>query len=158
MAFEFLGELIAVAEIPQGAADRDGLLPIKPVDAVVARGRRAGEDALTDPPRGSFGERFTTEAEHQHGDPRASIRRLIGAERPFDGGLGIAGDHAGRVAAHLAAGGPGPPICGRRDDQPHADHCERLGKRVGHGHAVELQHVLRGPLLGRHVVSLHWLL
>src|SRR5205085_4395065 len=94
---ELLAELKRVAEEAQVAADakRTGLIDRQ---AVVARGRWTGEDALADAIDDGFLKCIAAEGEEEQTDTGPAVGSLLGRQLAFDAGLGIAADDGGSVA------------------------------------------------------------
>ena len=76
-AFELLAELEAVAEEAQVAADADGLV-LDDGQAVVAGGRRAGQDALADAIDDGLLQGVAAEGEQQQADAGPAVGRFVG--------------------------------------------------------------------------------
>ena len=113
-------------------------------DAVVARGRRTGEHALADACPAMLCQAVDAEAETPAPKRRAVRRVFLRRNVSFDRRFDIAGDHAGRVAAHHRRGSGGPVRAVGRDDQPCGLDRKRFGKRVDNFDAVQLQSAVGG--------------
>src|SRR5262249_26160673 len=128
-----------VAEETQVAADADAPL-LDHRQAVVASGRRAGEDALADAVDDGLLQRVATESEKQQADTRSSVGRLVGRQSALDAGLGLAADDGGGVAGRRQSGGARPLRRLGGDDQAGRRHGERFGERVFEGDVVDREH------------------
>ena len=132
--------LQAVAVIAKPAAGIDRLLADR--QSVVAGRRRAGHHALSDPIRERLFQGIAAERKDQDADSWAAVGRLVDAQHSLDRDLGVAGDHAGRIARHRPCGHLGPlrRVC--RDDRARGGHREGFGERVNNLHAVQSERAI----------------
>jgi hypothetical protein len=107
--------------------------------AVVHGGRRAGHEALAGAIRDGFGERVGGEAEREQRHAGPAVGRFRGRQPALDADLGIARDHAARVACEGADRGVEPVVVVRGDDQPRVAHPKRFGERVDDLRFTDLQ-------------------
>ena len=116
--------------------------------AVVAGGRRAGEDALADAVDDRLLQGVAAEGEHEQADtPGRPSGVSSGGERALEPGLGVAADDGGGVArSRPRRRVSAQPVGLGGDDQPGRRHRERFGERVLDLGPIDGEH--GGPVVG----------
>src|SRR5262249_40298592 len=131
---EALADLVAVAEVAQGAAElqRRAL-----AQAGKAGGAGAGEHALADAVAQLLLQVLGRHAEDEDGDARAAVGSFGSIERALDASLAAAGDHRGGEAGEALRSRVGPGQGVGSDEETRRRHAEGLGEGVLDRDAVD---------------------
>ena len=127
--FEFLADLMAVAEEAQIAADAKRLA-FDDRQSIVASSGSAGEDTLPDTTDDGLLQRVPAEAEHQHADAGPAVHGFLGTQRSLHAGLDVTANDRGSITRDDLPRDLGPLRRFGGDDESRRRHRECLGERV----------------------------